>query len=282
MPENPYSDEKKQAQKIAQSFIQYAPLGGNLFIFGSLTVSKSWLEAVVAGVLLVPTVIWAKAAEGFIDEFGIASKRWGQNTGKALAQALELSVLQRLSGLEKKYIRAQGVKCQELEIDGFQLSEEDYIPLLEQVFVPLRLHRNFYRDDVGEILPNKPGYGQGLERFDPSRIYSIWELLQRQKTKKADRLAIKAYGGYGKTTLLRHVTYAFMSGEYKNQKDINKKKLKVPQFLPVLIYLRSAQSVLGQTDAPDLAGFIYDHHLQSLSKQKNLQAQCPRNPSIFG
>ncbi len=275
MAEDPYSAEKTQAQKVAQSLIQYAPLGGNLFIFGSLTLSKSWLEAVVAGVILVPTVIWAKFSEGFLEEFGIASTRWGQNTGKALSQALELSVLQRLSGLEDKYIRAQGLKCQELEIDGFQLSDEHCIPLLEQVFVPLRLHRNFYqnqnRDEIGELLPNKPGYGLEYENFDPSRIYAIWEFLKekRKQTGKADRIAIKAYGGYGKTTLLRHVAYAFMSGEYQRQ------GYKVPKLLPVLIYLRNGQTVLGQEDAPDLATFIHEYHLPSLSKQKDLQALFP-------
>ena len=87
MTENPYSEEKKQAQKIAQSLIQYAPLGGNLFIFGSLTVSQSWLEAVLAGVLLVPTVIWAKGTEGFIEEFESVSKWLGPFTKQAMKES---------------------------------------------------------------------------------------------------------------------------------------------------------------------------------------------------
>ena len=56
--------------------------------------------------------------------------------GKALTQAFELSVLQRLAKLEDKYIRAQGMKCADLEVDGFQFSDLDCVPLLEQVFVP--------------------------------------------------------------------------------------------------------------------------------------------------
>ena len=76
-------------------------------------------------------------------------------------------------------------------------------------------------------------------------------------------MAILAWGGYGKTTLLRHITYTYAKHRHR--------RYRVPKFLPVLLYLRKWQEAIATEQNLDLPGLIEKHHLPSLPEGAGLQ-----------
>ena len=92
----------------------------------------------------------------------------------------------------------------------------------------------------------------------------IWDLLAQIKQYPAfSRMAILAWGDYGKTTLLRHITYTYCQDHYR--------RYKVPKFLPVLLHLRKWQEVIATEQNLDLPRLIEQHHLPSLPEGAGLQ-----------
>ena len=87
-------------------------------------------------------------------------------------------------------------------------------------------------------------------------------LSQTHKVPAYRRLAVLAWGGFGKTTLLRHVTYSYMTKRYK--------RYKAPKLLPVLLYLRQWQELLANSP-PDLPTLIEKHHIPYLPEGKQLK-----------
>ena len=95
-----------------------------------------------------------------------------------------------------------------------------------------------------------------------SRTLIIWDLLsQSHKVLAYRRLAIQAWGGFGKTTLLRHVTYSYLTKQYK--------RYKAPKLLPVLLHLRQWQELLAH-NPPDLPTIIEQHHIPYLPESQKL------------
>ncbi len=93
---------------------------------------------------------------------------------------------------------------------------------------------------------------------------TIWDLLARVKQYPAfSRIAILAWGGYGKTTLLRHITYTYAKHRHR--------RYRVPKFLPVLLYLRKWQEAIATEQNLDLPGLIEKHHLPSLPEGAGLE-----------
>ncbi|MEM8810844.1 MAG: hypothetical protein AAGF01_32950, partial [Cyanobacteria bacterium P01_G01_bin.38] len=63
---------------------------------------------------------------------------------------------------------------------------------------------------------------------------TIWDLLRQVRQANAySRLAILAQGGYGKTTLLRHIAFTYATG-----RDEEPQFQGVPKLVPMLLYLR--------------------------------------------
>jgi predicted NACHT family NTPase len=93
------------------------------------------------------------------------------------------------------------------------------------------------------------------ELAEPSAV-QIWDLLAQAKSDPIYRqIAILAWGGYGKTTLMRHIAYTLG----KNQQPQG-----VPRLIPVLLLLRKHRALLTTETAPDLAQLITAHHIPSL------------------
>jgi hypothetical protein len=107
------------------------------------------------------------------------------------------------------------------------------------------------------------GYGRTLEnskgRGEP---YQIWDLLKRaEKNPEFGRIALLAWGGYGKTMLMRHVAYMYSK---------NKQRQSLERKIPVLIILGQYRELLSGPDAPDLATFIEAHRIPDLPGGENL------------
>jgi predicted NACHT family NTPase len=77
-------------------------------------------------------------------------------------------------------------------------------------------------------------------------------------------MVIQAWGGYGKTTLLRHVTYIYC------QKLYCQAPYKAPKLLPVLLDFRQWQKVILE-EKPDLPTLIEKYHLPYLPGGKDVK-----------
>lgn len=158
---------------------------------------------------------------------------------------------------EDKYLQCQAWDCQAYRPEGVRQSDLG-TPLLEEVFVPLEL------DSSATV----PGF-RGMESAEDaasvrSEKLRIWELLKRTKAEPMLRqMVILAWGGYGKTTLLKHVAHTYgtkQQGRYK-----------VLQKIPVLLVLRKYRDLLTQENAPNLADLITLHHIPALPNDEELK-----------
>ncbi|MEM6868597.1 MAG: GUN4 domain-containing protein [Cyanobacteria bacterium P01_C01_bin.121] len=91
-------------------------------------------------------------------------------------------------------------------------------------------------------------------------------MAQGKTTPQFRRLAILAYGGFGTTTLLRHITYFYTTRPW-----YVRRRRKTPALTPFLIYLRRWRDLIAKDDAPDLPTLITQHHAQSFPQCKGVE-----------
>ncbi len=262
--ENERKVARKAVQGVAQILIQWLPLGGSVFAFASFLFNQEWFIAVFIFPVMIVTVFWAAFTKGFLNRIDEISEEYGEtganNFVKFIGTIVE-AIKWQLAGTDDKYLKCQGSECIDIETIGFNQPSGTFMPLLKDVFVPLELSDIFIKDSTGDELPGYPGYSQDGERFE-IRSLSVWNLLsQTRKSLAFRRLAILAWGGFGKTTLLRHVTYSYMTKQYK--------RYNAPKLLPVLLYLRQWQEILAN-NPPDLPTLIEQNHIPNLPEGKEL------------
>ena len=141
-------------------------------------------------------------------------------------------------------------------------------PLLKDVFVPLELSGNPWRSPDGHDLPMPRGFHtkKSIQEFlQKSDQLRIWDILKRSLQESIYRsMVIQAWGGYGKTTLLRHITYIYC------QKLYSQAPYKAPKLLPVLLDFRQWQKVILE-EKPDLPTLIEKYHLPYLPGGKDVK-----------
>ena len=129
---------------------------------------------------------------------------------------------------------------------------------LGEVYVPLELSGRFHQ--AGFVEGFAQAQGEKDEEKEPPYIWDF--LRQIESNPNYRQIAIIARGGFGKTTLLRHITYRYSHEPHKVCKEKD-----VPKLLPVLLYLRDCRGLISQPDAPDLPTLIVEHHLARLSSR---------------
>ena len=226
--------------------------------------------AVIIFPVMAVTVVWAAYTEAVLTRLReIAQEQGRKNVDSFMAWLKEVdqAIRWQLAGTEDKYLQCQGNACQDYTTEGFkQLSSSVFIPQLDEVFVPLELSGSFIPGADGESLPMPPGFKwdkEVIKLLNQPDGLSIWDLLKTaRKIPTYRRLVIKAWGGYGKTTLLRHVTYTYTR---------KRQQRGVPKFLPVLLYLRKWQEVIANQNQLDLPTLIEQHHIPHLPEGKGLK-----------
>ena len=166
-----------------------------------------------------------------------------------LAPIVTSRAITTAANFEDAYLACQAADCQALRPEGAVQHDGIFVPLLRDVFVPLML-------DLGASLP---GFKESVDEAfaEMSRSYSIWDFLTKAKTEATFRqLAILAWGGYGKTTLLKHI--AFRLGTKQPEKG-------VPQWVPFLLVLRKHRELLAQENSPSLPALIQQQHVPKLA-----------------
>ena len=268
----PLEVERTKARKIVQGFtqalIQWMPLGGSGFALVSFLLQKEWLQSLLMFPVMAVTVVWAAYTEAVLTRLReIAQQRGRKDVDSAIVwlEEIDRAIRWQLAGTEDKYLQCQRSACREYRTEGF--SRGTFVPLLSEVFVPLELSSDFVKGISGEELPMSPGFRpEDAEkvRATAQDELRIWDLLARVKTYTVfSRMAILAWGGYGKTTLLRHITYTYAQHRHH--------RYKVPKFLPVLLYLRQWQEAIATEQNLDLPSLIEKHHIPSLPEGAGLE-----------
>jgi hypothetical protein len=173
-------------------------------------------------------------------------------------------IVGKVLGIDDRYLELQKEDCQTSLCDGIT---QVFTPLLEEIFVPLSV--TFTARDPGwEERENKAREDDG-ERLAVlnSRDAQIWQCLKMAEKSSSQgasyrRMAILAWGGYGKTTLLRHIAYIY-SSKQQNRYGV---KAKIPVFLALKTYGK----IVAETPALSLPDVIMKHHIPRLSPDLNL------------
>ncbi|MBW4520533.1 MAG: GUN4 domain-containing protein [Scytolyngbya sp. HA4215-MV1] len=248
------STERRFVQRSLQGIARWSPLGGSSFAFASFLLKQDWATA---GLLLPVTAVsgvWAAYSQNFVERLSeIYGERARNDADKLVAwmDSLNQTLQWQFSGFDQKYLKQQAKLCQEYTTEGFN-PDKTAIPMLEQVFVPLQLSGYFAEDIVRvQDLNHSP---EGL---------SIWDLIRRSRKDRTFRqMAIQAKGGFGKTTLMRHIALIYGEGKYRNY--------QAPKLIPFLLYLRDWHALLTQKNPPTLPDLITKHYLPSLSHSQPL------------
>lgn len=182
-------------------------------------------------------------------------------------KAFTETITWQLAGTDKKYLKCQGKECLQLKTEGLNT----FKPKLSDVFVPLELSGNLFPDSQGRLTPpvlQGFNWRRNLtQNEDRQKDLSIWYILRKAQQNPLYRsLVIISKGGYGKTTLVRHITYIYTTNNLYEQKAYN-----APKLLPVLLYLRKWQDLIAYEKAPDLPTLIEKHHLPSLAGGDSLK-----------
>ncbi|MDJ0536655.1 MAG: GUN4 domain-containing protein [Xenococcaceae cyanobacterium MO_207.B15] len=269
-----FEKERKASLGLISQLVRYAPTGGSIGLIASFIVDNEVLKALFTFPFMVGAVAWAAYSKSFLLRIQEIMEEEGKKGAESLIaqlqkldSAIKEAIKWQLAGTDDKYLKCQGSFCSDYETIGYNQASGTFMPLLKDVFIPLELSDIFIKDSTGEEYPGLPGYSkhqiysEDVEKT--SRTLIIWDLLsQTRKIPAFRRLAIQAWGGFGKTTLLRHVTYSYMTKRYK--------RYKAPKLLPVLLYLRQWQELLAN-NPPDLPTLIEQHHIPSLPEGKELK-----------
>ncbi|MGB3789775.1 MAG: GUN4 domain-containing protein, partial [Phormidesmis sp.] len=174
-------------------------------------------------------------------------------------------VINAATGFEGKYLQCQSWDCESERSEGVAQREGIWEPFLKDVFVELQIDADTYL----------AGYeSEKLLRSNPQTFgrQSIWDLLAAsEKNTRYRQLAILAWGGYGKTTLLRHVAYSY--GVEKE--GLGKLPSTALRLIPVLLVLRKYSKVIAQENPPTLPELINEYHIPALPKCDQLKPVPP-------
>jgi GUN4-like/NACHT domain len=266
----PSGPERQWLKKFAQASIQWVPMGISAWFFLGFLTEQAWFNAILTLPINAITAVWAAYSKGFINRLEELYGERGQKDADSLVSGLDRlneALSWQLSGFEKQYLRCQANKCRHYEIEGYYTS---YKPRLEDLYVPLEISSNFNLErPERDLMPASLKQRFGRRRFKPEPSKDqIWDLLKTLKKGSAFRQTIIiAKGGFGKTTLLRNLTY-----QYATKPGATCRQYQVPRFIPFLLYLRDPwRKELHKDNASDLPALILQHHIRALPEGGDLK-----------
>jgi hypothetical protein len=227
------SDEQPTSfsEKLTAVLIKLVVSGSGVYALYSLY-TKDLPTAAISAIVTLGGGLLTSFGEGLVKPLKAGLTHKGARLGQALDRRLDTAVDRagvNLTDFKKKYQEALKVYCHKLEVEGFE-----GLPglALEDVFVPLRVDA-----DTGLRL----GGSQPIWHFLPRLSVTDQPVAHR-------RIVVLAGAGYGKTTLMRHLTLSFVNENYKQQ--------GVPYFLPVLLRFREIHTLILEDSPLNLSQLI--------------------------
>ena len=195
------------------------------------------------------------------------AERFGNAINQGINRAGDV-VAAKVNSVEERYFEAQATDCELCKTEGVGKIDRITTPMLEDVFVRLSLNLNMgmagFRNEQRLATLAKSG-----DFNEEDFTVDIWQLLAKEKSDPTlKQIAILAWGGFGKTTLLRHVAYSLCK---------NKQSQNVIRFVPILLLLRKYRDLLSQENPEDLPSIIEKHHIPSLTANLQMPTNWARN-----
>ncbi len=191
------------------------------------------------------------------------------NLGEAANSAIDDALAQLLAkatGAEDIYLLCQVLDCRDYKPEGMGARDRIFLPMLQEVFVPLEFDSSAIRPGFNGLPGGKPS--QGIQDDDPELC--IWTLLAYAQNEPAYRqMAIVAWGGFGKTTLLKHLAYIYGSKQHETY--------GVTPLVPFFLPLRAYRTLLTQAEPPTLPELVMIYHLKSLAELDDRLQRLPGN-----
>ena len=251
-PQPPIAD--KAAEFVRKVIVPGGVTAGGIGAFWSLLVKDDLGQAIASAVIGLGLSYGAR----LMSPIHQGNERRITEAGKAIDARIDQitkSMIAGATGFENKYLLCQALECQAFRSEGLAQRSGIFVPLLREVFVPLSLDLN----------SNAPGYRE----FSPEQLegqvlreQSIWNYLaEGERVRVFRQLAILAWGGYGKTTLLKHIAYLY--GTQQAPKG-------APRLIPILIVLREHKDRLA-AGALSLPALIEQHHVPHLAGSGGLK-----------
>jgi hypothetical protein len=204
--------------------------GGSLGAIWFLVVQSDIPKAIASAVIGVMLSYGAKLLQPIHRGNEQRFEKWGEAANRSIDRVGEAAIA-KITSVADRYRECQAADCETCSTEGVGKISGIFTPMLGQVFVPLEFDRS----------PLSPGFRTSTS-FGPADFTTvdIWTLLSQAKRDPIySQIAILAWGGYGKTTLMRHIAYTLGKKQQPRQ---------VPHFMPVLLLLRKYRDLLTQAN----------------------------------
>ncbi|MBD2122158.1 GUN4 domain-containing protein [Trichocoleus sp. FACHB-262] len=256
-PKDKATEQAPLNEKIADLVLKVVMTGGvaggGIGAFWSLFKDSDVPKAIASAVIGLGISYAAKMLQPVHE----GNQRRLEKAGKAIDAAIDRGLAEPARRtIEDRYLECQALDCQALRSEGVAQHQGIFIPLLEEVFVPLEVA-------AGASLP---GFRSLPTEITTEGDLGIWDFLIRASKQPTFRqIVILAWGGYGKTTLLKHIAYIYGTRQHT--------RYGVTKRVPVFLALRKKKfrDLLLQDDPPSLPELIANHHVPSLPGAADLQ-----------
>ena len=236
--------------------------GGGYGAFSALLKEHSDVPKAIASAAIGLGISYAAR---MLEPIHKGNERRLEGVGKGVDRAIDQgtgAIARKVMGVEDRYFQSQGWDCRRYRSEGMAQHDRIFTPLLEEVFVPLEL-------DTSAL---NPGFrllqGEALAEMSDRREKEIWNLLAKTQQEPVFRqIVILAWGGYGKTTLLKHIAYTYCMNQ-QGKYEVSHRRI------PVLLVLRKYRDRLAPKAAsdkpPSLPELITQQHIPSLPESEGL------------
>ena len=171
----------------------------------------------------LPKIALGAAAGGGLTGFGAIVYALTAPMGKKIRKGAEVmgegaaelaedraqGITDKVLGVDDRYLKLQKEDCQASVCDGIA---QIFTPLLEEIFVPLSMTFTD-RSSSWERCEQEEAETMASLNNKDAVIWQYLKIAEKSSTQgtRYRRMAILAWGGYGKTTLLRHIAYIYSS-----------------------------------------------------------------------
>lgn len=238
-------EEPSFESKLTNAMLQSLVFAGGAYALYSLLLDDI-AKAAISSLIALSASFLTSFGQGFMSVLRTRLQQRGAETADRISNTLEYP------GLENRYLESQALACQEYIAEGLSLEPGIFIPMLEDVYIPLNLS-----------TVQSENYSQNIKVPEHGAL-TIWNFLKQvDKQPTFRKIALLSNAGYGKSTLLHHITYVYATRKRDlYQRSTNK--------IPFLLELRKCFQVFTEEKSVDLPRLIHEYHIPNLPKVSNL------------
>jgi len=163
---------------------------------------------------------------------------------KATADWLLNAIRIALSDFRRRYNRQVYYDHRFFNVRGLR-TQGNFTLELERVFVELRIA------PAAGSISGRINLLADAELQGSKPIWDFLRVVRRKESETAPAFAVIGAPGCGKTTLLQHLALAFAQNRQR--------KLKLPAYVPVLLFLREHIKTIAGKEPPHLAELVQTH-----------------------